>query len=100
MTSSTRAELFDQIGNDIRSAALAANPALAPLEIEVFFEDELMFASATHRSPEGEVAWRSSHAATPDSTSIPALAEAGQDLVARIGADAALAAAVEGGDNA
>lgn len=96
MTTSTRAELFDALAASIREGVLLANPAYQPLEVEVFFADELLFATASHRDGES-VLWRSSHAATPDSTAIPALKEAGADLVARIVADANLAGAVDRG---
>ncbi|MFM6974338.1 MAG: hypothetical protein ACKOXM_04270 [Agromyces sp.] len=99
MTNSTRTELFDALTSRIHDEVLAANPALEPLEVDVFFADELLFASATQRAEDGAVRWRSSHAATPDSTSLPHLSEAGEDLLNRIVADAALADAVDGEPN-
>lgn len=96
----TRDELLSELAGRISQSVLAANPALAPIETEAFFADELLFASATQRGADNAVIWRSSHAATPDSTSIPHLAEAGEDLLARIAADALLTAAVDGGENA
>lgn len=100
MTQSTRTELFDALAARISADVTTVNPALAPLEVEVFFADELVFASATQRGEDASVLWRSSHAATPDSTALPALAEAGEDLVTRIVADAKLAGAVDrGGDD-
>lgn len=97
MSQSTRAEVFEQIASDIRAAIAASGaPDVSELEVEVFFADELLFASATRRGDDAAVLWRSSHAATPDGTTVAQLREAGAELVARVAADAALAAAVDG----
>lgn len=99
MADGSRSDLFATLQARIVDAVSGVNPALAPLEVDVFFADELLFASATSRSADGSVRWRSSHAATPDSTSIGHLAEAGDDLFARIVADAKLAEAVAGSND-
>ena len=91
MTNSTRTELFDDLSARISRDVTSIDAQLSPVEVDVFFADELLFASATVRDEDGAIRWRSSHAATPDSTSIAHLAEAGEDLVARIAADARLA---------
>lgn len=95
MTNSTRADLFADLTARIETEVPQVNPLLAPLEVEVFFADELLFASATLRGEDASVLWRSSHAATPDSTALPHLAEAGAELVDRILADAKLSDALE-----
>lgn len=98
MSQMSRAELFEQITAEIRASIAAAGAAdAAGLDVEVFFADELLFASATRRADDGSVLWRSSHAATPENTTIAELGAVGADLVARIAADATLAAAVDGG---
>lgn len=94
MTNAARTELFDDLAARVSEGVRAVYPAAEPIEVDVFFADELLFASVTHRGDDGSVLWRSSHAATPDSTAIAALAEAGADLVERIIADARLAAVV------
>ncbi|MGV1034064.1 MAG: hypothetical protein ACOYBP_02410 [Microbacteriaceae bacterium] len=95
----TREELFGDLSEQISQAVLGANPTLQPIEVEAFFADELVFASATQRDAEGAVVWRSSHAATPDSSNVADLAEAGRDLLERITADAVLSTA-EAGEHA
>lgn len=100
MADGTRSELYAALQAQILAEVVAVNPALDPLEVDVFFADELLFASATRRNDDASIRWRSSHAATPDSHSIAHLAEAGRDLVARIIADAKLAEAVDGGPSA
>lgn len=99
MTHSSRPELFDSLSKRIVADVQAVNPTLDPVDVDVFFADELLFASATVRTADGGIHWRSSHAATPDSTSIADLAESGNDLIARITADAQLAAVVDSTGN-
>lgn len=96
MAQSGRGELVAEIEAKVREL-VSATGLTAELEVQVFFEDELLFVSATRRDPDGAVLWRSSHAASPDSGSLSALREAGDELVTRVAADAALAAAVDGG---
>ncbi|HLP23779.1 MAG TPA: hypothetical protein VK139_07040 [Microbacteriaceae bacterium] len=100
MADGTRSDLYEALQARIQREVLTVHPQLQPLEVDVFFADELLFASATRRNDDGSVRWRSSHAATPDSHALPHLADAGEDLLARIVADARLSAAVDGGEGA
>ncbi len=90
MSSSTRPEVIANIEATLRSELKRtgmSDQVVAAAEVEVFFADELLFASVTVRDGEA-VAWRSSHAATPESGSVAELAVAGEELVERIVADA------------
>ena len=99
MTNGTRSDLFDELSARIAADVVAIDSRLSPVEVDVFFADELLFASATVRDDAGGIQWRSSHAGTPDSHSVSDLRSAGDDLVDRIIADARIASIVEAGSN-
>lgn len=95
MTSSDRSSLFERLASDVRAAVAESGlGAATDVEVDVFFEDELLFVSATIRGVDGSITWRSSHAATPDSSSLAHLTESGRELVDRITSDARLAQAL------
>lgn len=99
MTNGARSDLFDELSTRIAADVSAIDSRLSPVEVDVFFADELLFASATVRDDAGGIHWRSSHAATPDSTGIADLRSAGEELVDRIITDARIASIVESDSN-
>lgn len=86
MPSTTRTEVFERIEGQLR-AELHRIGLTDQLEVDVFFADELLFASVTIRGDQNAVVWRSSHAATPNSGQLRDLETAGEDLIDRIVVD-------------
>ena len=98
MSQPERAALFARLQSRAVAACAAAGMPADELRGEAFFEDELLFLSVSQYAADGQLAWRSSHAGTPDSASLSDLAELGDELVERVAADAKLANAISGAE--
>ena len=94
MSQPDRDNLFARLRAQAVEVCAAAGLPESELSSEAFFDDDLLFLSVSQYGADGVLAWRSSHAGTPDSAALGHLAEVGAELVDRIAADAKLATAL------